>query len=50
VEAANAIIEYETAENPRYVVDSRNWGHGAKASEENGNVDISPERERETAS
>lgn len=50
MESSDKVVENESGECPRDVVDSRSRWHGSKTGEEDGDIDVSPERERVAAS
>jgi hypothetical protein len=50
VEAADAVVEDEADDRPGYIVDSAAGGNGTNTSEENWDVDVSPERQGEATS
>jgi len=50
VEAADAVIEDEADNRPRCVVDSAAGGDGTNTSEENWDIDVSPDRQGEATS
>jgi hypothetical protein len=50
VEASDAVIEKEADNGPRCVVDSAAGRDGANTSEENWDVDVSPEGQGEATS
>ena len=49
MESSNNVVENKAYQRPGKVVDAACRRHGTKTSEENGDVDESPERKRETS-